>query len=261
VAGFSQTDPSVTLAFRKVSHDLSRFGLGEMLKVSVELRAAGRSPRFETSAMSICRYLYDALEGPDGARACALVRCYKTHRFAALPEDLQRFAKRALRSNETGLSPSDDMKCLTLMATAGDEQAWNDRRQSRGHQAVPLPSPRIALQAPMIAQLIHEFGLALNDVIRPSPDVLRGLSNKTYGVFHVENAKGSPYIPAQATFVEPHGIRSVVGFGGSLNEGELFAVILFSRIPVSTETADRFRTIALDVKSCLLPFSETEIFA
>jgi hypothetical protein len=79
-------------------------------------------------------------------------------------------------------------------------------------------------------------------------------------VFHVDDAVGSPYIPAQAQFVGRYSIRSVVGFGGSLTAGDLFAVILFTRTFVSPATADRFRTIALDVKGCFLPFLEGPIF-
>lgn len=55
---------------------------------------------------------------------------------------------------------------------------------------------------------------------------MRDLRGKTYGVFHVAEARESAYVPAQADFVVPYGIRSVVGFGGPLATGDLFAVIL-----------------------------------
>jgi hypothetical protein len=51
-----------------------------------------------------------------------------------------------------------------------------------------------------------------------------------------------------------------LGFGGSLASGDLFAVVMFSRIPISVATADRFRTMALDVKSLFFPFGESAIF-
>jgi hypothetical protein len=242
--------------------DLDKFGLGEMLKCSLEVRRVGRAePTMESAARNICRYLYDTLQTGGQERACALVRCYKTHRFGTLPPDLQRFARRALRSdNESGEEPGPDMKCLTLIATAGDESAWNERHLSSGHQAIPLPSPKIVQRAPMISQLINQFGVQLSDVLQPSADVVRALVGKTYGVFHVEEAAGSPYIPAQVQFVERYGIRSVVGFGGSLTGGDLFAIILFTRSLVTADVADRFRTVALDVKGCFLPFSENQIF-
>jgi hypothetical protein len=241
-----------------MASDLTNFGLAEMLRCSRELhRAASGAPTMESTARQVCRALYDELRAPNGDRACALVRCYKTHNFGSLPSDVKSFAKRAAAETE---APRDRMKCLTLLGTVGAEPQWNERWSSKGHQAIPLPSPGIVERAPMIAQLIRGFGLELADVTDPTPDVVRSLAGKTYGVFHVEEAAGSPSIPAQEEFVSRFGIRSVVGFGGSLVTGDLFAVILFSRVPVSAASADRFRTMALDVKTLFFPFSESSVF-
>ena len=53
----------------------------------------------------------------------------------------------------------------------------------------------------------------------------------------------------------------MVGCGGSLRGGELFALILFTRVPVAAAAADRFRTLALDLKSVLFGFPEESVFA
>jgi hypothetical protein len=238
--------------------DLSNFGLTEMLRCSRDLhRVASNAPTMETCARLICRLLYEELRGPDGARACALVRCYKTHPYGSLPSDLQRFARRA--SGAVSNIPGG-MKCLTLLATAGEQPLWNSRFSSKEHQAIPLPSPKIVQRAPMIAALIKDFGLELTQVTDPTPEVVRDLAGKTYGVFHVENAEGNPSIPAQQEFVVRYGVKSVVGFGGSLASGDLFAVVLFSHVTVPPESADRFRTMALDVKGLFFPFRDLAIF-
>jgi hypothetical protein len=184
------------------------------------------------------------------------VRCYKTHAFTGLDSDLQNFARRIL----SGEPVNPSMKCLTLMATVGESASWNSRHLSRGHRAIPLPSPEIVEKAPMISQLIKELGMELTTVIQPSPEVVKELSGKRHGVFHVENALGSPYIPAQDEFVTQYGIKSVVGFGGMLFTGDLFAVILFSTVPVPAAAADRFRNLALDVKSAFSRFGEGNVF-
>ena len=124
------------------------------------------------------------------------------------------------------------MKCLTLMATVGQSANWNARQLSRGHQTIPLASPEMVEKAPMISQLIKELGMDLTSVLEPSPEIIRELAGKKHGVFYVENAEGSPYIPAQEDFVKRFGIRSVLGFGGMLATGDLFAVILFSTVHV-----------------------------
>jgi len=146
------------------------------------------------------------------------------------------------------------------MATVGQTAAWNSRHNSRGHRAIPLPSPEIIEKAPMISQLIKEFGLEVSSVLQPSPEVVRELAGKRHGVFHVEDALGSPYIPAQDEFVVRFGIQSVLGFGGLLVNGDLFAVILFTTVRVSQAAADRFRTLALDVKSGLSRYNDTNTF-
>ena len=211
----------------------------------------------EEAAQRVCRVLYEELITSEKSKACALVRCYKTHPYGKLEPELQSFAKAVLQ----GHAADPTMRCLTLLGTAGDEPAWNSRRASAGHQAIPLPSAEMIEKAPMIAQLIRQFGLDLSEVVQPTTDLVRGLAGKTYGVFHVPDAGGSPYIPAQKDFVLKFGIRSVVGFGGSLPSGDLFAVILFARVAISSETADRFRNLALDVKSGFFPYREGEVFS
>ena len=241
-----------------MASDLTKFGLTEMLRCSTELRRAMRdAPTMEEAAQRVCRVLYDELVTSDNkSRACALVRCYKTHPYGKLEPELQSFAKAVLQGHTAGPTT----RCLTLLGTVGDEPAWNSRRTSAGHQAIPLPSAEIIEKAPMIAQLIRQFGLELTEVVHPATDLVRSLTGKTYGVFHVPEAPGSPYIPAQDDFVLKFGIRSVVGFGGSLPSGDLFAVVLFARVPISSETADRFRNLALDLKSGFFPYREGETF-
>jgi hypothetical protein len=109
-------------------------------------------------------------------------------------------------------------------------------------------------QAPMISRLIEEMGLEIRDLLAPDPTFLHEGAGKSYNVFHVPEARNSPYIPAQEDFVVKYGIRSVIGFGGLLGDGEFFAVIMFSRGPIPQSSAARFRNIALDLKAAIHPF-------
>ena len=154
------------------------------------------------------------------------------------------------------LSATPAMRCLTLMATAGDEPSWNSRHESRGHRAIPLPTIERVRAAPMITRLIEDLGVDLGTLLARAEAPVRGSPARSYEVFHVEQAPGSPFIPAQAGFVIPHRISSVVGFGGLLRTGELFAVVLFSRTPISPRSAARFRSIALDIRSSLFGFDD-----
>ncbi len=237
---------------------LQNFDLPQMLRTGLGVRRAANGARTMEDAFSrVCRFLYEELQDNRGNRACALVRAYKTHAYAALDPELRQFADRLMGDDRPGPS----MKCLSLLASAGERSEWNDRRKSAGHQAIPLPRPEIVEKAPMIAQLIRQFGLDPGQVVTPSPEFVRDMEGRTYGVFFVPDAKGSPYIPAQDQFVHPHGIRSVIGCGGSLRGGDFFAVLLFTRLPLDHDVADRFRTIALDIKSSLFFFDQQSVFS
>jgi hypothetical protein len=56
-------------------------------------------------------------------------------------------------------------------------------------------------------------------------------------------------------------VLSVPGMGGLLPSGELFAIVLFSKVRISLKTAVMFRTLALRVKLVLLPFVGRRVFA
>lgn len=240
-----------------MAYDLSDFTLVDMLKCGRAIRGVTASAvSLDDAAAAIVGHLYDECRsGATPGDRCALIRFYKTRPFDNLEPGLRDFAERQLG----GIRPRAGMKCLTLVATRGVEPAWSDPQRSVGHRAIPLPSERIVSEAPMISQLIREMGLEMSQVVAPDPIVIEENVGRTYNVFHVEEAHGSPYIPAQRDFVEPYGIRSVVGFGGLLADGEFFAVILFSRGRIPADSAARFRNIALDVKAAIHAFARPAV--
>ena len=112
----------------------------------------------------------------------------------------------------------------------------------------------------MVYQLIRQLGLDESDVVRPHPNLFQTRGGDPGGVFYVPEAAGSEYVPAQRDFVEPFGIRSVVGFGGVLPSGYVFAVVMFARVPVSPETAEAFTSLTFATQLALLPFVEGRLF-
>jgi len=106
------------------------------------------------------------------------------------------------------------------------------------------------------------FGVELSSLMEAKPEIIRELDKKTYNVFYVpETHIHGPFIPAQAEFVIPFGVKSALGFGGILPTGNLFALIMFTRVPIPMETARMFRTIALNVKVNILRFVGGKVFA
>ncbi|MGG6297006.1 hypothetical protein ACQ4M4_21635 [Leptolyngbya sp. AN02str] len=237
-------------------YDLARFTLKDMTECGSTLRKLGQHAQtMEDAANRIVHYFYEQFGNDEtGARSLALARLFKTHNYGELTPDLQQFVQTMHQE------PNPSMKCLTLMGTAGDRPEWCTRTGSRGHQAIPLIDQHMVSQIPMISQLIHQFGLEIDTVLSPNPAIVMDLEQTTFNVFHVPSALGSPYVPAQ-DFVETFGIESVLGFGGMMPSGNLMAVILFSKEPISRTTAELFKTLALNVKVALLPFERSLVFA
>jgi hypothetical protein len=241
------------------SFDFSRLRLADAVQIGQALRRTNAAAASQSdAAQRVVELLYDSLRDPStGEPACALVRCFQTHPYADLPEYAQQAARHLMGPDE----PSDNLRCLALLATRGIEPAWNHPETSVGHFAIPLPDTAMVEGAPMIAQLLAQMGLEARHIVKPGEGLLLTTPHPGFNVFHVETAPGSAHIPAQQTFVEPYGIRSVVGMGGLLPSGELFAVILFARVTVSRDVATLFRTLALSVKLAFLPFAPDEVFS
>lgn len=239
-------------------YNLSRFGFGDMMDCRGRIRDlfADDPATLEEAADRAVEFFRRELVDERGEPACALVRFFKTHPYRDLPQDLQAVARAA--SPDAASIP--DLRCLTLVATRGDEADWNSRLTSRGHRAIPLTSVEMVQQAPMIAQLITQLGLPIANVVRPSRALLLDQEQTTHNVFFVPRALGSPHIVAQEEFVVRYGIQSVLGFGGLLASGDLFAVILFSRVPISPDAADQFRVVGLNLKIAILPFARKPLF-
>ena len=240
-------------------YDLQTFSLADMVECGAALRrvADGASSMEEASRRVVAYFRDNLANETTGQKACALVRVFKTHPYQSLEPELQGFARKIAAQSSLPAA----LNCLTLLATAGDRPEWNHRTLSGGHQAIPLLSEAMVKAVPMVSQLLHQFGVDVGEVLHPSPSFLRGASGKSFNVFHVPCAVGSPHIPAQESFVIPAGVKSVLGFGGIFPSGGLFAVIMFVKVPVPAATADQFKTLALNVKLALLPYDAGRTFA
>ena len=240
-------------------YTLSQLTLENATEIGSHLRRLGKEADSLEMVASLCvRYLREHLiDAETGESACSLVRFFKTHRYGSLPEHLQHRARAGLSESEELLA---DVKCLTLLGTVGEQSDWCDRTASTGHQAIPLTSETAVSQVPMISQLIKDFGLDISCVLTPESHLLMELERKTCNVFYVSDALNSQHIPAQDNFVKPFGIKSVVGFGGMLSAGDLFAVIVFSKVSIPEETAYLLKTLPLNIKIAMVPFLKQNTF-
>ncbi len=218
-------------------YNLSRFGFGDMMDCRGRIRElfADDPPTLEAAAERSVEFFRRELVDERGQPACALVRFFKTHPYRDLPEGLQAVVREA--SPEAVSIP--DLRCLTLVATRGDEEDWNSRLTSRGHRAIPLMSVEMVQQAPMIAQLITQLGFPSQTSFAHHA---RCSSTRTDHPQRLLRAAGAREPPHRCAGRVRGPLRHSVGpwFRRVASSGDLFAVILFSKVAIPPDAADQF---------------------
>ena len=259
-------------------YDFANFTDTDLASCGDTLRGVGSgAPSMEDAANRLVKTLYQNITDPaTGQTANALVRFYKTHPYDQLDAGLQEFARGALDSNP----PSDDLRCLCLLATAGDIMEANSRAYSKIHQAIPLASAEFVSGIPIIGPLINQFGIDVASVMRPDPMLIADLSRKPFNTFYVPEAAGSPHMAPQnvsipsstaelfkgmaeyaGEYVIQYDLKSLLAFGGVLSSGELFFVLMFSKVSIPSSTAEIFKGMAGYVKDAMEPFVGNKVFA
>lgn len=181
-----------------------------------------------------------------------LARFYATIPFGKLPEESRRFAASLASSRGARERLDDTTMVLTLFGSRGDEPAWNDRRASRGHLAIPLLSAAFIDEIPMVSRLLKDLGVPIDWAIK-------GVATDTFGrlggFFYVEDAtsavdhKGRKIISAQ-DFVRTHEVKTVFGTAGTYVLSKwLVTIIVFCRERVDRDRAKDFMPFANTVTS------------
>jgi signal transduction histidine kinase len=163
--------------------------------------ADGHAWTIDAIADAIVNLLFDELSG-----GLALVRAYRVRQLA------------------------DATRGAVLVATRGNEPAWNDVERSTGHRVIALGDGPPSVIDALVDRLDH-------------PDAR---------AFFVEDAIGSPLVPAQREFVLRHGVRSVLGCGGQLARGEQVAILLFATTQVPAAIAHEIDALGVHVRLALL---------
>jgi len=239
--------------------NFSKFSMNDLTTCGIALGKLGdEAASMEDACQQIADYLFTNFVDPTtNDKACALVRIFKTHNFGELEAPLRRTVQETFFES----APSSMMKCLTLFGTRGVLEAWDDRKRSGEHQAIPLPSAAFVSNFPMVAQVISQFGLDVEFVIQPDSRNILANVGKMFNVFHIGEAEGNQYLTDQQEFVKSHGVQSVLGVGGLFPSGNLFVVLMFSRVAISRQIAEMFKPLALNLNLALMPFDDGVVFS
>jgi hypothetical protein len=198
----------------------------------------------EEGAQALATELYASF-----ADSVVLARVFLTVRFDALPAEVRTFVE----SLASGAGRADRLRglvpVLSLVGTRGHEAAWNTRRESRGHQGIPLISSSFVGAIPMISRLFRELGVPLHWIDSDDAQRIATAVGRSAGLFFVPDAgtalddHGRKIIAAQ-DFVATHGVKTVFGTGGAYARGQILVTVVFCRHPVPRATAEQFLRLA-----------------
>jgi hypothetical protein len=181
-------------------------------------RAAQNSQTHEQTSQFIVRSLYEEFLTEAGEPKLALVRIYRLTKVEDLPVGVQRMVDKRER------------QVVALTGTYGMIDSWCDRTQSVNHQAIPLSAVAVPQQIPMFEEVLRQLGIDM-EALYTEQELTGGTGMK--GHFYIPQVPGNPLIPAQAEFVKPYGIQSLIAFGGFMSDGHesrsMYFLFAFSR--------------------------------
>ena len=228
---------------------LDLLSVADVAELGARIRGAGHGAvSMEEVANSVVGAICELTAPDDGGPSCVLVRCFVTDARSRLPAPLQELVP--LQEDD-----DPDGRCLVLLATEGAEPDWCDRRRSRSHQVIPLAGSAMPDAFRMVSRMFRQFGIPLSALVDADPESFVDPGERAFGLFHVEEAATSRFIPDQ-DFVVKYGVKSVVAFGGPLPSGDIFSVLIFSGRPIDRHAAELLQPLALSMKLALLPVLE-----
>jgi serine phosphatase RsbU (regulator of sigma subunit)/anti-sigma regulatory factor (Ser/Thr protein kinase) len=215
-------------------------------------RAGEQTGSMEGAARHAAAAIRTAFPTPDGDSAVVLVRVFQTTVWELLTPQLRSYAMARM----TPGAPAEGTRCLALLATLGDRPTWCDRHASRDHQALPLTGTDVIRRVPLaLTVLDHLVGAAA----QRNPQTDHEGRPARVAVHLVSDAAASPLVPARS-LVDAHGVTAALGLGGVLPSGEVFTVVLYSRVPIDPATAQRFGAVAEAMRGAMAPFAHLPLF-
>jgi hypothetical protein len=215
----------------------------------------------EAAAQRFCDILYETFQ-----ESVVLVRVFATVPFDALPSANRTFVQRL-----AGERARDVLKAktpvLSLLGTRGVVPRWNSRHLSEGHVGIPLASAEFVEAIPMIASLVKQLGLEIEEAEHVDTAIVTQSLGRVAGVFYVDDARTAVdsrgrRIIAARDFVDEHDVRTVFGFGGAYAlTGTFVVAVLFTGEDVARAQAERFMRLASQLKaSTMRPVGRRRIF-
>ena len=198
----------------------------------------------EQVAQELMKTLCQTIVTNNDNSAIVLGRLFKSCSYSDLTEDIQNY----IQHKEDANAITPESKFLTLLGTWGELEEWQHREESKNYKAFSLNDKDVLYKFPMLSAVFKQIGYRIPTEKEPDKSIIIDNQDKEYGVFYVKHAIGNKLVPKQAEFVEPYGIKSVIGFGGRYGNNNIYSIILFLKEYISRQTAELFPSLNPAIK-------------
>lgn len=226
----------------KTSDDIRHFGR------DVFLRYNRRDLSYEAVIQHVLRDVYGYFVDDKGQPLFALMRSFRLCSSDQLPPESRSDPNAA------------NAQWLALMGTVGQEAAWNDRLQSRGHRILSTG----AFETPMLKAAFEQLSLSqyhTGTLVEAPRDMVTIRESISFTrCFYVQHAPGNPNIVDQQTFVIPYGIQSVFGVGCQFVSHSFHITLFFSKVPLARRDVDLLLQLSPFLSSLLAIYDEKGSF-
>ncbi|OQX27876.1 MAG: hypothetical protein BWK80_03125 [Desulfobacteraceae bacterium IS3] len=165
------------------------------------------------------------------SKSVVLTRIFATIPFGRLPDFRKNFVIQLAESSGIMSQLTDNTPVLSLLGTYGQNEIWNNWRNSRGHIGIPLASYDFIDKIPMLSRLLKELGIRLEWLNIYDTKIVTKKIGRLAGLFYVQDAatalddNGRKIISAQ-DFVRDFNIRTVFGMGGMYPSKNVYIVMI-----------------------------------
>lgn len=182
---------------------------------------------FEAIAQALTQRIYEQFS-PD----IALARIFRVSKYAEIPADL------------ASLADSSTSHWVILAGSYGDKPQWCGRANSVNHRIISAIS-----STPMIAAALQksriDVGSAQHAMIPDAKMIELG------HYFYVPDAIGDERIPDQRNFVQPYGIRTVIGVGSRFLSGAAYLMVIFTKVLLDQDQVETLLSMTPFVSTML----------
>ena len=229
------------------------YPLAELARLRAEMKDLARASGTLREAAQLCvERLYREF-----GESLVLARLFATVPFGFLPEQEQAYARRlaAQRNALDGLT--EDTTVVTLLATRGMKQEWNDVRTSHQRLAVPLLNPSFLKTIPLVGRRLGNTMLDLPWLEEQRTLVMVNTMGKMSQLVYVGDARTTLAGDGQKAvfdqkFVDTYGVRTVLALGGSYLNGTVVVLMLFTNEELVEEQVTKLTPLVNTIKAATM---------